>query len=177
MTRLLIALLPGLASAGSFPDDDSVAPETPIIWASSAIIEPGPVDATIPAGELANYGSASDAIGASDAGDDVTAGVVSLGDGGIATLRFGSPLADGAGPDLAVFENGFSSDFIELAHVEVSSDGIHFVRFPSVSQTQTDTQIGGFSFGAIDPTDLHNLAGKRANQNPPGKSLHAQPGP
>lgn len=160
MKYFLLALLPGLSFAGSFPDDDSIAEDTPTIWAASAIIEPGPVDATVPLGAVANYGDATDPVGPSDAGDDVTAGVVSLGDGGVATLKFSAPIADGTGPDLAVFENGFSNAFLELAHVEVSSDGIHFVRFPSISETQTDTQIGGFAFNAIDQTDLHNLAGK-----------------
>lgn len=157
---ILPLLLPGLAVAGPYPSDDSVEPSASMIWAASATIEPGPVDATAPDGATASYGSASDATGPSDAADDVTVGVVSLGDGGIATLKLASPVADGAGPDIAVYENGFDQAFLELAHVEVSSDGIHFVRFPSVSGTQTDHQIGGFTYNGIDPTDLHNLAGK-----------------
>ncbi|MBK1825453.1 hypothetical protein [Haloferula rosea] len=156
----LLAILPGLTLAGSFPDDDGIAEDTPGIWASSAAVDRGPVDATVPDGATTSHGSPADAIGASDASDDPTVGVVSLGDGGAATLRLSVPVADGSGADLAVFENGFSSAFLELAHVEVSSDGIHFVRFPSISQTQTDTQIGTFAFNGIDPTDLHNLAGK-----------------
>ena len=154
------AILPGLTLAGSFPDDDGIAEDTPTIWASSAAVVRGPVDATVPDGAVTSHGSPADAVGPSDASDDVTVGVVSLGDGGIATLRLSVPVADGPGPDLAIFENGFSSAFLELAHVEVSSDGIHFVRFPSISQTQISTQIGGFTYNGIDPTDLHNLAGK-----------------
>ncbi len=42
--------------------------------------------------------------------------------------------------------------------MDVSSDGVHFFRFPSVSETQTTTQIGGF--GLLDATNLHDLAGK-----------------
>ncbi|MGQ9845943.1 MAG: DUF4465 domain-containing protein [Bacteroidales bacterium] len=84
--------------------------------------------------------------------------VVSLGDGGIATLTFDRPIKNGPGPDFAVFENGFSDTFLELAFVEVSSDGERFVRFPAVSLTQTTTQVGGF--GNLDPTNIHNLAGK-----------------
>ena len=56
------------------------------------------------------------------------------------------------------FENGFNNTFLELAFVEVSSDGINYFRFPSKSNTQTITQIG--SFGSIDCTEIHNLAGK-----------------
>lgn len=84
--------------------------------------------------------------------------VVSLGDGGMATLTFDRPIINGPGFDFVVFENGFSDTFLELAFVEVSSDGEHFVRFPSVSLTQTTTQVGGF--GNLDPTNIHNLAGK-----------------
>jgi len=84
--------------------------------------------------------------------------VVSLGDGGIATLQFDRPIINGPGPDFAVFENGFGDQFLELAFVEVSSDGEYFVRFPSVSLTPSDTQVEGF--GTLDPTYIHNLAGK-----------------
>lgn len=84
--------------------------------------------------------------------------VVSLGDGGIATLTFDRPIKNDQGPDFVIFENGFSDTFLELAFVEVSSDGQHFVRFPSVSLTQTTTQVS--TFGNLDPTNIHNLAGK-----------------
>lgn len=160
MKALLILLCPGVLLAGSFPDDDEIADNLPAIWADAATVVRGPVDITVPQGATTTYGLPFDATGPSDAGDDVQLGVVSLGDGGSATLRFDTPVADGVGADLAIFENGFSLAFLELAHVEVSSDGIHFVRFPSVSETQASTQIGAFTFNAIDPSDLHNLAGK-----------------
>lgn len=57
--------------------------------------------------------------------------VVALGDGGTVTLLFDPPITDGAGWDFAVFENGFSETFLELAYVEVSSDGTTFARFDS----------------------------------------------
>lgn len=85
-------------------------------------------------------------------------GVISLGDGGSITLQFEKPLRNGPGPDLAIFENGFDDLFLELAFVEVSTDGEHFVRFPAYSETQTQTQISGF--GLLDPRFLYNLAGK-----------------
>src|SRR5262249_33764214 len=59
-----------------------------------------------------------------------------------------------------VFENAFFAPdglFAELAFVEVSSNGADFARFDAVSLTPA--QPG--SFGAIDPTDVSNLAGKQ----------------
>ena len=73
--------------------------------------------------------------------------VVSLGDGGEAILNLYQSLHNGPGPDFAIFENGFNSSFLELAFVEVSSDGIHFFRFPANSETQDSIQIG--TFGAV----------------------------
>ena len=82
--------------------------------------------------------------------------IVSLGRGGSITLTFSRPIRDGSGPDFAVFENSFSNTFLELAWVEVSTDGIHFVRFPNFSFTQD--AVGGF--GDVDPTFIHGLPGK-----------------
>jgi len=87
-----------------------------------------------------------------------SADIVSLGDGGIATLTFDAPIKNGIGPDFAVFENSFLSNYLELAFVEVSSDGIHFVRFPAHTEVSFTTQIGGFEF--IDCRYLNNFAGK-----------------
>ncbi|MEN8760336.1 MAG: hypothetical protein ABF303_17905, partial [Desulfobacterales bacterium] len=55
--------------------------------------------------------------------------VVSLGNGGSITMTFDPPLSNGLGWDFAIFENSFSDTFLELAYVEVSSDGVQFVRF------------------------------------------------
>ncbi|MCX6285817.1 MAG: T9SS type A sorting domain-containing protein [Bacteroidetes bacterium] len=84
--------------------------------------------------------------------------VLSLGDGGIATLTFDTVISDHIGWDFAVFENSFSDGFLELAYVEVSSDGVNFVRFPSVSLTQTQVQVG--TFDTMDTRKINNLAGK-----------------
>ena len=66
----------------------------------------------------------------------------------------------------AVFENSFSPTFLELAFVEVSSDGQNFVRFPSISNTDTSLQV--CSFGSLDARHLYNLAGKyHANYGTP----------
>jgi len=84
--------------------------------------------------------------------------VISLGDGGSAIMEFNNPISNGPGFDFAVFENGFGDEFLELAFVEVSSDGIHFVRFPAISLTQTSVQTS--TFGTTETTKIHNLAGK-----------------
>jgi hypothetical protein len=82
--------------------------------------------------------------------------VVCLGDGGQITLTFAQPIFDGPGSDFAVFENGFSDTFLELAYVEVSSNGTDFFRF--ANDSLTPGPVGGF--GSIDPTNLSGLAGK-----------------
>lgn len=82
--------------------------------------------------------------------------VVVLGRGGLIEFSWPAPLLNGPGPDIAIFENSFSDRFLELAHVEVSSDGQNWQRFPSISQTASPTG----SFGITEPTDLSGLAGK-----------------
>lgn len=82
--------------------------------------------------------------------------IVSLGNGGKITLTFAGTLFNGPGYDFAVFENGFSDTFLELAFVEVSSDGMNFFRFPSFSFTPS--AVG--AFGSVDPTNIDGLAGK-----------------
>ncbi len=100
----------------------------------------------------ASYGVPEDATGPPDEF------VVSLGDGGTATLHFATPIGNGPGWDFAVFENSLSNDFLELAFVEVSTDGIRFVRFPATSLVQDTIQTP--SFGNTDATKINNLAGK-----------------
>ena len=103
----------------------------------------------------ASYGRHFDAAGAAEGN---ATGVLSLGDGGMATLTFDRLIVNGPGPDFAVFENSFGDTFLELAFVEVSSDGVHYSRFPSVSLTPADVQKGAWD--ELDPTMIHNLAGK-----------------
>jgi hypothetical protein len=104
----------------------------------------------------------SNALGAAQGylgGLGATNGIVSLGDGGSITLSFPVPIADGPGADFAVFENAFADTFLELAFVEVSSDGENFFRFPShcleTNWIDTYTQTN-----ASDPTAYGGLAGK-----------------
>jgi len=96
------------------------------------------------------------------------------------TIVFGDPcnpddpahIRDVNGYDFVVFENSFISIFTnpiygfvegqvfgELGYVEVSTDGVNFVRFPSVSLT--DGPVG--PFGTIDINNVYNLAGKHPN--------------
>lgn len=123
-----------------------------IAWGDSVVIHRGWVKIGEPDLGLASFGDDAFALGKADLFP------VSLGDGGSATYFFDPPLRDGDGPDFAVFENSFSDDFLELAHIEVSSDGNYFARFPSVSFTSTDVQVN--SFGTIDARHVDLLAGK-----------------
>lgn len=125
-------------------------------WATGVAVIRGYVQISDPSithngSNYASYGEPEDATGMPGAD------AVSLGDGGTAVVTFASPVGNGEGFDFAVFENG-SDTFLELAFVEVSSDGVHYFRFPSHSETQAETPIGGF--GALDARNLNNLAGK-----------------
>jgi hypothetical protein len=130
-----------------------------VAWATGITVQRGYVDISKPDIGYVSYGNDSNGLGKAE-GDIYS--VVSLGDGGVATLTFEYPITNGPGYDFAVFENGFgipgSNDFLELAFVEVSSDGNNFFRFNSVSLTPTNTQIN--NAGSVDTTNIHNLAGK-----------------
>lgn len=123
-----------------------------IDWAKTCEVVRGLEWAADSAGPKASFGEPGAALGPSNGS------VVSLGDGGYALLSFDPPIANGPGFDFAVFENAFSDTYLELAFVEVSSDGERFVRFPSESLTDTLNQVG--TFGLLNPTQIHNLAGK-----------------
>ena len=83
-------------------------------------------------------------------------GVVSLGRGGEITVRLGTPASDGPGPDLAIFENSFSPEFLELAYVEVSSDGEIFAPLPSAYLGVEPVE----AYALQSPTLIEGLAGK-----------------
>ena len=82
--------------------------------------------------------------------------IVSLGEGGDITLTFDESIQNRDGWDFAVFENAVTDSFLELAFVEVSSNGTDFVRFDNDSLTQDPVP----AFGSLDTTDIHGLAGK-----------------
>jgi hypothetical protein len=87
------------------------------------------------------------------------------------TLYFDEPIRQGNGYDFVVFENGFTSNlsletgsvagemFAEFGYVEVSSNGVDFVRFPAVSLTPEPTG----PYGTVEISNLYNLAGKHPN--------------
>jgi hypothetical protein len=122
-------------------------------WAVQCTVMRGFMNCTNPPAGYASAGDSSQALGI--AGSNA---VVSLGDGGSAVCRFSMQVSNGPGYDFAVFENGFDNYFLELAFVEVSSDGINFFRFPATSLTQDTIQVD--SFDSLDATKLNNLAGK-----------------
>jgi hypothetical protein len=146
-------------AAGTSGSDAIAAGDSRItLWASGATVVRGPVDIAIPDGNKATFGAEADALGPADATPGEPYPVISLGDGGSIVLIFFQPFCDIPGPDFAVFENGFVENFLELAHVEVSSDGVNFFRFPSISLTAATGDLG--QGGALDPSDIDQLAGK-----------------
>jgi hypothetical protein len=145
-----------------FPGTTAIAGDSSafIAWADGCTIYRGLRCIAVPDSGYATDGDSGSAIG--PAGQN---GIVSLGDSGIAILTFTHPIADGPGFDFAVFENGFDVGpqsaglaFLELAFVEVSSDGIRYVRFPCEDNVEDTSQYGNAS--AMDGSKLNNLAGK-----------------
>jgi hypothetical protein len=128
-------------------------------WATSCSVQRGFIDIASPGLGNTTTGADADATGAANGS------IVCLGDSGVATVTFAAALYNGPGADFAVFENGFkdpangSMAFLELAFVEVSSDGVNFVRFAANSNTPTNTQIPG-SGVYMDAALINNLAGK-----------------
>jgi hypothetical protein len=142
-------------SAAGKPGSTAIHADSNIFinWASYCTVSRGWQDVSNQNLGFTTVGDSSFALGKAGVN-----GVVSLGDGGSATLTFNYPIVNGNGWDFAVFENSFSDYFLELAFVEVSSDGINFFRFPSTSLTQTDVQVG--TFDTLNPEKINNLAGK-----------------
>lgn len=143
--RVVDAFLP----AATMPTSDAVALDDPRIagWASEVESFDVGTDVVWP------WSDPEQALGPAEGTSvDVTA----LGRGGALTLRFDPPLSDGPGPDFAVFENGFMATYLELAFVEVSSDGVRFARF--------DGSYLGLEpvdpYGLHDPELIDGLAGK-----------------
>jgi hypothetical protein len=163
--------IPGRVPDPLLPGATIVNPEFGA-WASGVVrYEPSP-------GILAPHDDPTKAtgpVGVSTGGQTVSLGDLSAEeiDAGVPpgsiTLRFDQPFRDRQGWDFAAFENAFrffppddDKMFAELGYVEVSSDGTTFARFPSVSLT-TEADLFtpfGRAFAGIDPTDVHNLAGR-----------------
>ena len=165
----IFTLVPFLSLAQSFaPDPDEVGTTAIfkdssifVAWATGVDVNRGYLNIQTPADGYVSFGSDLDAIGVATGTE-----VVSLGDGGSAIITFNRPIANGLGPDFAIFENGFLDNYIELAFVEVSSNGIDYVRFPAISEEQDTLQIDNFNFS--DCRYFYNFAGKyRANYGTP----------
>ena len=124
-------------------------------WATGIQVSRGFLNVANPNLGVVGFGLESDALGIAE-GDGTS--VVSLGDGGVAVLTFSNRITNLAGPDFAVFENGFADDYMEFAHVEVSSDGVNYFRFPSISEIPLTIQTDNFTF--VDCRYVFNLAGK-----------------
>ncbi len=167
---VFIGLSINLLFAQNFPTGtNAVHKDSSIIvsWAVSAVVERGYINIAdtaltyTEAGITSNKawsGSVEDALGRAEGK------TISLGDGGNIILEFENPIFDGPGADFVVFENAIFSPpnqttlaFLELAFVEVSSNGVDFVRFPAVSEYQYETQIS--SFQAVDRKYFKNFAG------------------
>ena len=145
----------GLAGSTAISASNGIFTE----WASGCVLQRGYLYIDSPSLGYVSFGDSSLALGPADYS------VVSLGDSGVADLTFPALIYNGPGADFAVFENGFinpandSQAFLELAFVEVSSDGVHYVRFPAQSLTQTGTQIPA-SGVYMYANNINNLAGK-----------------
>jgi hypothetical protein len=124
-------------------------------WATGASIVRGKLQINQTNNSRATLGDSNSAIGPFDGN------VISLGDSGVVTLSFDNTIQNKDGYDFAVFENGFKvgfSYYLELAHVEVSENGVDYVRFPSECLTDSTYQLDNFAY--TKPEEIYNLAGK-----------------
>lgn len=134
--------------------DYSIKANSPQIknWADSVILYNN-IDAS-------SYTNPEEALGPAES-DSFS--VCSLGNGGSITLFFTQGIKNGPGFDFAVFENGFKkadgSIFMELAFVEVSSDGENFIRFDNLSLLQEPVN----EYQSISDRTVFGLAGQAPN--------------
>jgi hypothetical protein len=85
---------------------------------------------------------------------------------GFLTVTFPQGITNGLGADFAIFENGFTFGspnglFVDLAYVEISTNGLAFARFPNLSLNTAPVQGSG-AFAGYDMSNVWNLAGKHA---------------
>jgi hypothetical protein len=165
---LLLCVAVG-AAAGPYsgPEDTTNAIDPAIPSASPRFIEwANAIDPTRTA--FAPRGSSSiSSTGFNSLGDLNAAEIAAGARPGVLTVTFPTGVRDGAGPDFAIFENGFTYPtpallVAELAYVEVSTDGVAFARFPSISTNTGWSGDFGQGFGGFDSENLFNLAGKHA---------------
>lgn len=145
----------GVSGSTAIRSDSSIF----VAWATGCQLQRGYRDIAVPDSGYATAGADANGTGPADHL------LVSLGDSGVATLTFATPLYNGPGPDFAVFENGFPDPgdpeeaFLEFAYVEVSSDGNNFYRFPAACYIPDTAQVpvAGVYTNA---RQVNNLAGK-----------------
>ena len=162
---VLMSICVAVAGAGVYsgPKDTTNAYDPAISKNNSSIVEwanevveysPAPGVGASYQNPATGYGSLGDLTS-----DQIASGITP----GYITVGFGAGIANGTGSDFAVFENGFAYGpngvFMELAYVEVSTDGVNFARFASIS-TNTDPVAGSGGFSGWDSTNIYNLAGK-----------------
>jgi hypothetical protein len=149
---LIAQFAPAVGQIGS----SGISKDSGIIvsWVDSCNIKRGWQDITNKGLGLTSFGNDSACLGNAN----ITNGVVSIGDSGVAICYFKTAISNGIGADFAVFENSFDGLFLELAFVEVSTDGVHYNRFEATSNTDTIVQVNGF--GQITASKINNLAGK-----------------
>lgn len=139
------------ATSGTFTLGDMYSQTTP------------PAVGSEPSSSHAGGGAANNFPYGGDVNDATdTYGFIGIDAPGSVTFQYTTGIFNGAGADLAVRENGFGSGsgfFAELAFVEVSSNGLDFARFPSISQnTAPLSNLGAFQY--YDMTNVYNFAGK-----------------
>ncbi len=144
----------GVAGSTAISKNDSRI----VAWATTCTVERGWLDIADKPQGRASQGIDQNGIGKAD---DL---VISLGDSGTAVITFPAPLYNGPGADFAVFEYGFINPanpeeaFMELAFVEVSSDGVNYTRFAASSLTDTpQVPMAGVYMNA---RKINNMAGK-----------------
>lgn len=147
---------PGMAGSNAIKKDSTCF----IGWATGGSVQRGYLDisdttVTFNGSNRASFGNVSLACG--PATGSIT-DILSLGDSGIAIMTFDLQIIDGLGYDFAIFENGFTDNYMEFAFVEVSSDGENYFRFPATSEIPLTAQIGNASYS--DCRMVNNLAGK-----------------
>ncbi|MBN2802867.1 MAG: hypothetical protein JXR91_07220 [Deltaproteobacteria bacterium] len=98
----------------------------------------------------------NDPLNATGPAEGKTENVVSLGEGGAIDLIFNPSVKNTDGDDFAVFENSFSDNFLELAYVEVSTDGVNYIRFENFYLGKEPVS----TYGESNPEDIQGLAGK-----------------
>lgn len=146
LLMVLALLLAGgsvFAAPGDFDGPYSphgVTPDVANYWATSVVGSSG----QSPPGNILGSVDGSWAIGSPG--------------GGWITVGFDQAITNGPGDDFAVWENGFNVGgtgriYAELGYVDVSTDGVTWVEFPS-AYLEVESGVPN-----IDPTYVYNLAG------------------